>query len=194
MKITNILLAGVGGQGTLLASNIIAEAAMECGFDVRKSEVHGMAQRGGSVVSHVRFGQKVHSPLIRKGECEMLLSFESLEALRWSEFLQPNGTIIVNRQKILPMSVSAGNSTYPDNIEPLLEALPARVVPVDGIGTAQKLGNTKCLNVVLLGVLARELPIIPKETWEKILKRRIPAKLYELNQKAFAAGWKLVQT
>ena len=103
----NILLCGVGGQGTLLASNLLAECAMESGFDVKKSEIHGMAQRGGSVVSHVRFGERIDSPMIRKGECDILLAFEELEALRWSEYLKPGGLIISNAQKILPMSVSA---------------------------------------------------------------------------------------
>ncbi len=189
--ISNILLCGVGGQGTLLASNVLAEAAMESGFDVKKSEVHGMAQRGGSVVSHVRFGDKVHSPLIRKGECDLLISFETLEALRWSEFLRPGGLVIMNTQKILPMSVSAGTSIYPDGIGELLEKLPASVVAVDGIGNAQKLGNAKCLNVVMLGVLARKLSGIKETVWKEVLAKRLPAKILDLNMKAFDAGWNL---
>lgn len=188
---TNILLCGVGGQGTLLASNILAETAMLAGFDVKKSEVHGMAQRGGSVVSHVRFSEKVHSPLIRKGECDLLLAFEELEALRWSEFLKPNGTVLMNTQKILPMSVSAGNGTYPEGIRDRLLKLPAQVTAVDALGKAVELGNPKCVNVVLLGMLAKRLPILPRKTWEEVLMTRVPAKFRELNTKAFDAGWTL---
>ena len=189
--ISNILLCGVGGQGTLLAGNVLAEAAMESGFDVKKSEVHGMAQRGGSVVSHVRFGEKIHSPLIRKGECDLLISFEKLEALRWSEFLKPGGMVIMNTQKIMPMSVSAGTSKYPDNISDLLEKLPSSVIAVDGIGNAQKLGNAKCLNVIMLGVLARHLPAIKENVWKEVLAKRLPAKIHDLNFKAFDVGWNL---
>jgi len=189
--ITNILLSGVGGQGTLLAGNILAEAAMESGFEVKKSEVHGMAQRGGSVVSHVRFGHGVHSPLIRQGECDLLLSFELLEAVRWAEYLKPSGLVIVNTQKILPMTVSAGNAKYPEGIENILREGGAKVVPVDAIGKAKSLGNPKCLNVVLLGVLAKNLPIIKENVWKEILVRRVPKKFLELNQQAFEAGWSL---
>ncbi len=188
---TNILLCGVGGQGTLLASNVLAETAMEAGYDVKKSEVHGMAQRGGSVVSHVRFGKRVHSPLIRKGECQILLAFEQLEALRWSEYLQPNGRILMNVQKIMPMTVSAGSDKYPEEVKPQLEKLPAQVIAVDALAEAQKLGNPKCVNVVLLGLLARSMPELAKDLWLEVLKRRLPAKLVELNLKAFDAGYAL---
>lgn len=188
---TNILLCGVGGQGTLLASNVLAETAMEAGFDVKKSEVHGMAQRGGSVVSHVRFGKKVHSPLIRKGECEILLAFEQLEALRWSEYLRPNGRILMNRQRIMPMTVSAGSDTYPEDVGERLEKLPAQVTAVDALGEAEKLGNAKCVNVVLLGLLAKSMPELEKNLWLSVLQRRLPAKLVELNLKAFEAGYGL---
>lgn len=188
---TNILLCGVGGQGTLLASNVLAETAMEAGFDVKKSEVHGMAQRGGSVVSHVRFGKQVHSPLIRKGECQILLAFEQLEALRWSEYLQPEGRILMNMQRIMPMTVSAGSDKYPDQVQPLLEKLPARVTAVDALAAAEKLGNAKCVNVVLLGLLAHSMPELKKETWLQVLKRRLPPKLVDLNLKAFEAGFTL---
>ncbi len=189
MKMTNVLLCGVGGQGTLLAGNIIAEAAMRKGLDVKKSEVHGMAQRGGSVVSHVRFGKKVESPLIRKGECDILLSFEQLESLRWSEFLKPGGTILSNSQRILPMSVSAGSSVYPDGIFEHLKKIPAEVAVVDGIGIATGLGNPKCVNVVLLGALAKRLEMIEKDLWKEVIVSRLPPKLHELNLKAFEAGW-----
>ncbi|GAB4271226.1 MAG: indolepyruvate oxidoreductase subunit beta [Candidatus Rifleibacteriota bacterium] len=188
---TNILLCGVGGQGTLLASNLLAECAMEAGFDVKKSEIHGMAQRGGSVVSHVRFGNKISSPVLRKGDCDILLSFEELEALRWSEYLKKDGLVICNAQKILPMSVSAGNAVYPTRILEKLAALSIEVVSVDAIGKARDLGNQKCLNVVLLGVLAKKIPSIKKEIWVKMIEKRVPAKFLELNKKAFESGWNL---
>ncbi|MBF0499023.1 MAG: indolepyruvate oxidoreductase subunit beta [Candidatus Riflebacteria bacterium] len=191
MTMTNILLCGVGGQGTLLASNILAETAMLAGFDVKKSEVHGMAQRGGSVVSHVRFGSVVHSPLIRKGECDLLLSFEELETLRWSVFLRPNGLVLMNAQRIMPMTVSGGEGIYPDTISERLTKLPARVHAVDALGKARELGNSKCVNVVLLGLMAKQLPVLPRTIWEEVLESRIPAKLLELNKKAFEAGWGL---
>ncbi len=188
---TNILLCGVGGQGTLLASNLLAECAMEAGFDVKKSEIHGMAQRGGSVVSHVRFGEKIDSPIIRKGECDILLAFEELEALRWSEFLKPDGIILTNAQNIMPMSVSAGDSKYPEKIIEKIASLSANVISVDAIGKAKELGNQKCLNVVLLGVLARKVPQIGESIWKKLIDEKVPQKFLELNRKAFDAGWNL---
>jgi len=188
---TNILLCGVGGQGTLLASNLLAECAMEAGFDVKKSEIHGMAQRGGSVVSHVRFGERICSPIIRKGECDILLAFEELEALRWTEYLKPGGLVISNAQNILPMSVSAGNSKYPTGITEKLASCSADVTSVDAIGKARELGNQKCLNVVLLGVLARRINEIKPEIWPEMIKKMVPARLQELNLKAFKTGWNL---
>lgn len=188
----NILLCGVGGQGTLLASNLLAECAMEAGYDVKKSEIHGMAQRGGSVVSHVRFGENIASPVIRKGECDIILSFEELEAMRWSEFLKPGGKIICNQQNILPMSVSAGDSVYPTQIADQLKKLDAEVMMVDAIGKAKELGNQKCVNVVLIGVLAKILANIKPEIWTKMMVKLIPPKHLELNKKAFETGWNLL--
>ena len=188
----NILLCGVGGQGTLLASNLLAECAMQAGYDVKKSEIHGMAQRGGSVVSHVRFGKDIASPVIRKGECDILLSFEELEAMRWSHFLKPGGKIVCNKQNILPMSVSAGNSVYPTNIIDKMSKLNAEIMLVDAIGKAKELGNQKCLNVVLLGVLAKKLKDIDENIWMEMIEKRIPAKLLDLNKKAFETGWNLL--
>jgi indolepyruvate ferredoxin oxidoreductase, beta subunit len=187
----NILLCGVGGQGTLLASNLLAECGMNCGYDVKKSEVHGMAQRGGSVVSHVRLGEVIHSPLIRRGEADLLLAFEQLEALRWSMFLKPGGAVLMNTQKIIPQTVSTGGAVYPDQITERLKKTGFSVTSVDALGTAKDLGNQKCLNVVLLGLLARRLPDLDPETWQKTLVQRIPAKLLDLNKKAFEAGWNL---
>lgn len=188
---TNILLGGVGGQGTLLASNLLADAAMHAGLDVKKSEVHGMAQRGGSVISHVRFGQAIHSPLIRKGEADVLLAFEELEALRWAPFMRPGGMILVNNQRIIPMSVSAGESVYPSDVPQRLTEAGFQVIVIDAIETAKQIGNPKCLNVVLLGVLAKKLPTITPEVWPTCLRNRLPPKLLDLNLRAFEAGWQL---
>lgn len=188
---TNILLCGVGGQGTLLASNLLAECAMEAGFDVKKSEIHGMAQRGGSVVSHVRFGEKINSPIIRKGECDILLSFEELESIRWAEYLKQNGLIITNSQHILPMSVSAGNAVYPKNIQEILSSKSLQTIAVDAIGKAKELGNQKCLNVVLIGLLAKRLTMIDEKIWPEMIKRMLPEKLQKLNLEAFKAGWNI---
>jgi len=185
---TNILLCAVGGQGTLLASNLLAECAMEAGFDVKKSEIHGMAQRGGSVVSHVRFGEKIDSPIIRKGECDILLSFEELESIRWAEYLKKDGLIITNSQHILPMSVSAGNAVYPKNIQEILSSKSIQTIAVDAIGKAKELGNQKCLNVVLVGLLAKRLTMIDEKIWPEMIKKMLPEKLQKLNLEAFQAG------
>ncbi len=183
MTTTNILLCGVGGQGTLLASNLIADCAMKAGFDVKKSEIHGMAQRGGSVVSHVRFGENIASPIIRKGEADIILSFEELEAIRWAEFLKPDGIVITNAQKILPMSVSAGSEKYPENIPEILSQSSIANICVDAIGKATELGNQKCLNVV------HKLTMIDPKLWVESIKEKVPQKLLDLNLKAFEAGW-----
>ena len=188
---TNILLCGVGGQGTLLASNLIAECAMEAGFDVKKSEIHGMAQRGGSVVSHVRFGENIASPIIRKGEADVILSFEELEAIRWIDYLKQDGLVITNSQRILPMSVSAGSEVYPENIPEILAYSSIQNICVDAVGKAIELGNPKCLNVVLLGVLARKLNMIPQGLWAEVIRKKLPQKLQELNIKALEAGFSL---
>ncbi len=189
MNNVNILLCGVGGQGTILASNLLAKCAMEAGFDVKKSEIHGMAQRGGSVVSHVRFGDKIYSPIIRKGECDILLSFEELEALRYAEYLKPNGMVITNSQHILPMSVTAGNATYPENIQEKLAKNGIQTITIDAIGKAKEIGNQKCLNVILLGLLAKQLKIIDKAMWEKVIEKNLPEKIRDINLKAFQKGW-----
>ncbi len=191
---TNILLCGVGGQGTLLASNLIAECAMAAGFDVKKSEIHGMAQRGGSVVSHVRFGENIASPIIRKGEADIVISFEELEAIRWAEYLKPDGIVITNSQKILPMSVSAGNDVYPENIPEILSKSSIQNLCVDAASKAVELGNQKCLNIILLGVLAKKLPMIDSKLWKEVISNKFankPAKVSELNIKAFEAGWSM---
>jgi indolepyruvate ferredoxin oxidoreductase beta subunit len=185
--ITNILIAGVGGQGVLLVSEIFSEACLRSGYDVKKSEVHGMAQRGGSVTSHVRFGEQVHSPLIEKGQADVLVSFEELEALRWIAFLKPGGAVVVNAQRIAPMTVSSGVASYPEDVLEQLRERTSRVVAVDGIGIAQEVGNPRVVNVALLGALSKHLKI-EENIWRETISARVPPKTVEVNLKAFEAG------
>ncbi|MCD6334155.1 MAG: indolepyruvate oxidoreductase subunit beta [Candidatus Latescibacterota bacterium] len=186
-NITNILIAGVGGQGVLLVSEILSEACLRSGYDVKKSEVHGMAQRGGSVTSHVRFGKQVHSPLIEKGQADVLVSFEELEALRWIAFLKPGGTVVVNAQRIAPMTVSSGVATYPEDVLEQLRERTSGVVVVDGIGIARNVGNPRVVNVVLLGALSKHLNI-EENVWREAISGRVPPKTIDVNLKAFEAG------
>jgi indolepyruvate ferredoxin oxidoreductase beta subunit len=186
----NFVLAGVGGQGTLLASNILADVALAAGLDVKKSEVHGMAQRGGSVISHVRWHpEAVYSPIVGVGEADILLAFEKLEALRYAHYLRPGGTAVVNDMSIVPITVSAGGAVYPgdEHLAPAFAAVGATVLTVPGERLAQEAGNVKAANVVLLGALSRVLPL-PEEVWWTCLEQRVPKKFLELNRQAFAAG------
>jgi indolepyruvate ferredoxin oxidoreductase beta subunit len=195
-KSWNFVLVGVGGQGTLLASNILAEVGLAAGFDVKKSEVHGMAQRGGSVASHVRWHpEKVHSPLVGLGEADILLSFEKLEALRFAQVLRRGGTAVVNDMALVPVTVSSGNSLYPgdDHLARIFGSLDAELVMVPGERLAQEAGNVKAANVVLLGAVSRLLPL-PEATWWDCLAERIPKKFLELNRVAFASGRVAVTT
>ena len=185
----DVFIAGVGGQGVVLASDALGEVAMAEGYDVKKSDTLGMAQRGGSVVSHVRLGQRVFSPLIKRGEADILLSFEKLEAGRWSGFLRPNGVAIVNDQAIPPWSVSSGAEAYPKDQE-ILTALAQRtrrIFFVPGLVMAQKLANARVLNVLMMGFLSAFLPL-SEEAWLRSLQGRVPARFLELNLKAFAQG------
>ncbi len=187
---TNFVLVGVGGQGTLLASNILAEVGLAAGFDVKKSEVHGMAQRGGSVVSHVRWNTgSVYSPIVARGEADILLAFEKMEALRFAEFLAPGGTAVVNEMEIVPITVSAGSATYPgdEHLRRAAEDLGARLLMVPGERLATEAGTVKAANVVLLGAVSRLLDV-PEETWMQCIEQRVPAKYLELNRAAFASG------
>jgi indolepyruvate ferredoxin oxidoreductase, beta subunit len=189
-RTTNFVLVGVGGQGTLLASNILADVGLAAGLDVKKSEVHGMSQRGGSVVSHVRWHPEcVASPLVGLGEADILLAFEKLEALRFVEFLKVGGTAIVNEMVIVPITVSAGTGHYPDDaaLDAALAAVSAREIRVPGERLAQEAGNAKAANVVLLGAISRLLDL-PEELWWKCLEQRVPKKFLDLNRTAFAAG------
>jgi indolepyruvate ferredoxin oxidoreductase, beta subunit len=192
----NFVLVGVGGQGTLLASNILADVGLAAGLDVKKSEVHGMSQRGGSVVSHVRWHpEAVHSPLVGLGEADILLSFEKLEALRFAEFLKVGGIAVVNETEIVPITVSAGTGVYPSDsdLDTALAAISARIVKVPGERLAQEAGNVKAANVVLLGAVSRLLPL-PEDVWWTCLEQRVPKKFLDLNRVAFASGRSIVTT
>ncbi len=186
-KVTNILLVGVGGQGVIVASNILAEALLRAGFEVKKSEVHGMAQRGGSVVSHVRFGSKVFSPLIKKGKADFLLSFEQLETLRYLDYLNHNPFIILNDQKIFPPTVSMGLEVYPEDIPRVLKNKFKNTFLIEGLRMAKEAGNLKVVNSVLVGVLSRFLPV-EEETWIKTLREKFPPSLRKVNLNGFYLG------
>ncbi len=193
MKTHDFVLVGVGGQGTILASDVLALVALETGLDAKKSEVHGMAQRGGSVISHVRWGEKVFSPLIGKGEADFLLAFEKLEALRYAAWLKPGGVAIVNDQAIPPVSVSSGGAEYPSD-EDFRDAFAAvtdglHVVP--GIEVAEELGNARVNNIVLLGALSTFLDV-DLAVWKRVIESRVPARYVELNLKAFERGRALI--
>lgn len=186
----NFVLAGVGGQGTLLASSILADVALAAGLDVKKSEVHGMAQRGGSVISHVRWhSTAVFSPIVGIGEADILLAFEKLEALRFAHYLRPGGTAVVNDMSLVPVTVSAVGAIYPgdEHLGPAFAALPATLITVPGERLAQEAGNVKAANVVLLGALSVLLPLA-EETWWACLEQRVPKKFLQLNRQAFSAG------
>lgn len=187
MKELNIMVVGVGGQGTLLTSRIIGKTALSNGFDVKLSEVHGMAQRGGSVVTFVRFGKKVNEPVVEEGEADVLISFERLEAMRYAHFLKKDGIIIVNDCKIEPMTVVTGIASYPENIIENLQK-EHKVFSIDGVKLANELGNSKVLNSVVLGLSAKKIGF-DKEDWLKIIEKTVPLKTVELNKEAFNRGY-----
>ena len=191
-KTFNILIVGVGGQGVILASELLSEAAMEAGFDAKKSEIHGMAQRGGVVSSHVRFGKKVHSPLIPNGKADAVLAFEAAEGVRWAHQTSREGLLVVNTQKIIPPIAFMKEYSYPEN--PIEEASMqvGRILPIDGIGIAHKIGNPKLVNTILLGAIAGEIPI-SQEIWETIIRRRVPRGTEEANLQGFTEGMKLAK-
>ncbi len=185
----NFVLVGVGGQGTLLASDILAELGLRLGFDVKKAEVHGMSQRGGSVTSHLRWAPHVFSPIIPAGEADILLAFEKLEAVRFIGQLKPNGLVLVNDYAIEPLSVQTGGIPYPEDeeIRRRLEQVTPNVNWVKGMNIAEALGNTRTANVVLLGALSALLDIDTGH-WDAVLELRVPARHLELNRRAFQAG------
>ena len=186
-QVKNILMVGVGGQGVILASEILSEVMMRAGYDVKKSEVHGMAQRGGSVSTHVRFGSKVYSPLIKKGDADILFSFEVLESVRYLDFLKKDALIIVNNQKVLPPSVTLGADAYPDNIPEILRERFSKVDMVDALEIAKRAGNSRALNVAFLGALSRHIEV-EEGMWKEVIASMLPPKLVEVNIKAFALG------
>jgi len=190
LKRTDILLAGVGGQGIILASKVLARAAQMGGYDLRVSEIHGMAQRGGSVVTQVRLGEKVYSPLISEGEADVLLAFEQLEALRWLSYLRPGGTVIINNQIISPVTVLAGAAEYPQDIIGYIQKKIYDTIIVDAVNIAARCGNPKAANAVLLGILARRMPI-EREFWKQALDLEINERFRTVNQDAFVAGYGL---
>ena len=183
----NIMVVGVGGQGTLLTSRIIGKTALMAGYDVKLSEVHGMAQRGGSVVTFVRYGKKVYEPVVEEGEVDVLISFERLEALRYAHFLKPDGILIVNDTRIDPMTVVIGAKTYPEGI---IETLSAnyKIYTIDGGAVARELGNSKVLNSVVLGLAAKHIGF-SEEEWISTLSATVPQKTVEVNVAAFKAGY-----
>jgi len=188
MRMTNILIVGVGGQGTLLASKVLGNLALQKGCDVKVSEVHGMAQRGGSVVTHVRFGERVHAPIIGEGGADFILAFEKLEALRYLNYLRPGGTVIVNDREIPPMPVVMGAARYPDDVLTTLGKSAGGLVCVDATGIALECGNARAMNVVLLGVLARRLGGSGMD-WTAALKKTVNQRFLEANIAAFKRGY-----
>ena len=188
METKNILIVGVGGQGTLLASKLMGKYFTEKGYDVKVSEVHGMSQRGGSVVTYVRYGDRVFSSVIEKGEADIILSFEQLESARWLPYLKKGGVLITGTQKIDPMPVIMGKAKYPDGIIEKLSKNDIKVIAVDALGLALKAGSAKSANVVLLGAAVHFLGI-DRESFEKIVESSVPPKTVQANLKAFGYGY-----
>ncbi len=187
MDTKNIMIVGVGGQGSLLASKLLGQLFLAEGYDIKVSEVHGMSQRGGSVVTYVRYGSRVYSPIVDKGEADMIVSFELLEAARWMPYLKKGGKIITNTQQIDPMPVVTGAAEYPEELLAKMRAAGADVDPVDGIALAREAGSVKAVNVVLLGRLSRCFDF-DEAVWIRALEAVVPAKFLELNKKAFELG------
>lgn len=188
--ITNILLVGVGGQGILLASEILSEVFMLAGFDVKKSEIHGMSQRGGSVVSHVRFGKEVFSPVVPEGQGDILFGFELLETYRYLSLLKPGATVVANDYKIAPPSVLLGQAVYPQALPEKIKAKFSDFLLVDGQGLALKAGDVRAANTVMLGAVSKRLQIADA-VWQQALEKMVPKKALEINLKAFAMGREL---
>ena len=187
METKNVMIVGVGGQGSLLASKLLGRLLLSKGYDIKVSEVHGMSQRGGSVVTYVRFGEKVYSPVIDKGEADFIVSFELLEAARWTEFLKPGGKIIVNTQQINPMPVIIGAAEYPSELAAKMVAAGIDLDAVDALSLAEQAGSSKAVNLVLMGKLSKYFDI-PQEEWMTAIEQSVPAKFLEMNKKAFALG------
>ncbi len=187
METKNIMIVGVGGQGSLLASKLLGRLLLDKGYDVKVSEVHGMSQRGGSVVTYVRFGDKVYSPIIDKGEADFIVSFELLEAARWTEYLKKDGKIVTNTQQVNPMPVITGAAAYPENLAEKMTAAGIDVDAFDALKLAEEAGSSKAVNIVLMGRLSRYFDI-PESEWHAAIEKSVPAKFLEMNQKAFTLG------
>ena len=184
----NIMIVGVGGQGPLWASRILGQALLDEGYDVKVSEVHGMSQRGGSVVTYVKYGDKVYSPTVEKGEADLILAFEQLEAARWLPYLKPEGKIIVNTQQMDPMPVITGAAEYPEHVIQAIEKTGAQVIAEDALSLAVEAGSPKAVNVVLIGLMAKRMQF-GKEVWINALKTTVPKKFLEMNLRAFELGY-----
>ena len=183
----NVMIVGVGGQGSLLASKLLGKLLLDAGYDVKVSEVHGMSQRGGSVVTYVRYGEKVYSPVIDKGEADYIVSFELLEAARWLPYLKKDGQIVTNIQQIDPMPVITGAQEYPENLVEKMKATGAKVDALDCLALAEQAGSSKAVNIVLMGRLSHYFNM-PEEVWQKAMEAMVPAKFLEMNKKAFELG------
>lgn len=190
MAVKNIMIVGVGGQGTLLASKILGSALLSRGYDVKVSEVHGMSQRGGSVVTYVKYGEKVYSPLITPGEADIILSFEMLEAARWLPYLKKGGKLFTSIQRMEPMPVITGAAEYPEDIIEKIRALGVDVTEINALELAQKAGSAKAVNVVLIGVLAKNMEF-NAVIWEKAIADTVNPKFLEINQIAFNLGYSI---
>lgn len=187
METKNIMIVGVGGQGSLLASKLLGYLLLEQGYDVKVSEVHGMSQRGGSVVTYVRYGDKVASPVIDKGEADYIVSFELLEAARWLPYLKADGQIVTSTQQIDPMPVITGAAEYPENLVEKMKATGAKVDALDCLALANQAGSSKAVNLVLMGRLSHYFDL-PEQAWKKALEAMVPPKFLEVNKKAFELG------
>ncbi len=187
MQTKNIMIVGVGGQGTLLASKLLGRLLLSKNYDIKVSEVHGMSQRGGSVVTYVRYGEKVYSPVIDKGEADVIVSFELLEAARWTEYLKKGGVIITNTQQVNPMPVITGATDYPSDLESKIKAMDINLDAFDALSLAEQAGNSKAVNIVLLGRLSKQFDFTEEE-WMTAIEQSVPAKFLELNKKAFLLG------
>ena len=186
-KITNCLLAGVGGQGILLASNLVSHAARSAGMDIKNNEVHGMAQRGGSVVAQIRFGDEVYSPLIKRGSADYMLALEVVESIRYADFLSPDGLALVSTQRIIPITVSAGPFDYPEDPEGMVRERFKHYILCPCLDIARELGEPRAANVVMVGLLSRFLPF-EDHIWSDVMEEQIKPKFLEVNRKAFEAG------
>ena len=187
METKNIMIVGVGGQGTLLTSRILGGITIKAGYDVKLSEVHGMAQRGGSFVTFVRYGEKVNEPIVEEGQADVLIAFERLEALRYAHFLKKDGVLVVNDQRIDPMPVVIGAAKYPEGIIEGLEKK-YKVLKVDAMAEALKLGNARTFNIIVLGMAAKHMDF-KKEDWLEVIENTVPAKTIDINKQAFEVGY-----